>query len=153
MKPDVDEGLQPAVRFEFDARGAARFGRLTHEHRPEEGGAFQYQLAILLDNLVMSAPAAQERNRQSGHHRRGTARILQAKEVEHLVQVLRAGSLPASLNPDPVQEEKVGPTLGELRSPSRATSPSGSRCSSCRSSWSYTIALPGSSRSSHSWSI
>ena len=33
--------------------------------------------------------------------------------MEHLIQVLRAGSLPASLNPTPVQEEKVGPTLGE----------------------------------------
>ncbi len=27
--------------------------------------------------------------------------------------MLRAGSLPASLNPNPLQEEKVGPTLGE----------------------------------------
>src|SRR5262249_30185066 len=35
------------------------------------------------------------------------------KEVEHLIQVLRAGSLPASLDPTPLQEEKVGPTLGE----------------------------------------
>ena len=36
-----------------------------------------------------------------------------AKEVDHLMHVLRAGSLPASLNPTPLQEEKVGPTLGE----------------------------------------
>ena len=112
VKPDVDEGLQPAVRFEFDARGAARFGRLTHEHRPEEGGAFQYQLAILLDNLVMSAPALKNEIRESGIIE-GGPQGFKAKEVEHLVQVLRAGSLPASLNPDPVQEEKVGPTLGE----------------------------------------
>ena len=62
VRPDVDERLQPAVRFEFDARGASRFGRLTHEHRPEEGGSFQYQLAILLDNLVMSAPASRPRS-------------------------------------------------------------------------------------------
>ena len=112
VKPDVDEGLQPAVRFEFDARGASRFGRLTHEHRPEEGGAFQYQLAILLDNLVMSAPALKNEIRDSGIIE-GGPQGFKAKEVEHLVQVLRAGSLPASLNPDPVQEEKVGPTLGE----------------------------------------
>jgi SecD/SecF fusion protein len=112
VKPDVDEGLQPAVRFEFDARGASRFGRLTHEHRPEEGGAFQYQLAILLDNLVRSAPALKNEIRDSGIIE-GGPQGFKAKEVEHLVQVLRAGSLPASLNPEPVQEEKVGPTLGE----------------------------------------
>jgi SecD/SecF fusion protein len=112
VKPDVDEGLQPAVRFEFDARGASRFGRLTHEHRPEEGGNFQYQLAILLDNLVRSAPALKNEIRDSGIIE-GGPQGFKAKEVEHLVQVLRAGSLPASLNPEPVQEEKVGPTLGE----------------------------------------
>ncbi len=112
VKPDVDEGLQPAVRFEFDARGASRFGRLTHEHRPEEGGAFQYQLAILLDNLVRSAPSLKNEIRDSGIIE-GGQQGFKAKEVEHLVQVLRAGSLPASLNPEPVQEEKVGPTLGE----------------------------------------
>ncbi len=112
VRPDVDEGLQPAVRFEFDARGASRFGQLTHEHRPEEGGNFQYQLAILLDNLVMSAPHLKNEIRDSGIIE-GGPQGFKAKEVEHLVQVLRAGSLPASLNPNPVQEEKVGPTLGE----------------------------------------
>ena len=73
VRPDVDDRLQPAVRFEFDSRGATRFGRLTREHQPEEGGAFRYQLAILLDNLVMSAPAINSEIRDSGHHRRGAA--------------------------------------------------------------------------------
>ena len=48
------------------AQGRARFGQLTREHLPEEGGAFQYQLAILLDNLVMSAPAINSEIRDSG---------------------------------------------------------------------------------------
>ena len=112
MRPDVDDRLQPAVRFEFDSRGASRFGRLTREHKPEEGGAFRYQLAILLDNLVMSAPAINSEIRESGIIE-GGPQGFKAKEVEHLIQVLRAGSLPASLNPTPLQEEKVGPTLGE----------------------------------------
>jgi SecD/SecF fusion protein len=111
-KPDVDDRLQPAVRFEFDSRGASRFGKLTREHKPEEGGAFRYQLAILLDKLVMSAPAINSEIRDSGIIE-GGPQGFKAKEVEHLIQVLRAGSLPASLNPNPLQEEKVGPTLGE----------------------------------------
>ena len=73
VQPDVDDRLQPAVRFEFDSRGASRFGRLTREHQPEEGGAFRYQLAILLDNLVMSAPGDQLRDPRLGDHRRGAA--------------------------------------------------------------------------------
>ena len=112
VRPDVDDRLQPAVKFEFDSRGATRFGRLTREHKPEEGGAFRYQLAILLDNLVMSAPAINSEIRDSGIIE-GGPQGFKAKEVEHLIQVLRAGSLPASLNPVPLQEEKVGPTLGE----------------------------------------
>ena len=111
-RPDVDDRLQPAVRFEFDSRGASRFGRLTREHKPEEGGQFRYQLAILLDQLVMSAPAINSEIRESGIIE-GGPQGFKAKEVEHLIQVLRAGSLPASLNPTPLLEEKVGPTLGE----------------------------------------
>jgi SecD/SecF fusion protein len=112
VRPDMDDRLQPAVSFEFNSRGATRFGRLTREHRPEEGGAFQYQLAILLDNKVMSAPSLRNEIRDRGIIE-GGPQGFKAKEVEHLVQVLRAGSLPASLNPLPLQEENVGPTLGE----------------------------------------
>jgi SecD/SecF fusion protein len=113
VRPDLDERLQPAVRFEFDRTGARKFGNLTREHSPEEAGeAFKYQLAILLDNLVMSAPVINSEIRESGIIEGGPQGFKQ-KEVEHLINVLRAGSLPASLNPTPLQEEKVGPTLGE----------------------------------------
>jgi SecD/SecF fusion protein len=111
-RPDLDDRMQPAVRFEFDSRGAYRFGNLTRQHVPEEGGAFKYQLAILLDNLVMSAPVINSEIRDSGIIE-GGPQGFKPKEVEHLINVLRAGSLPASLNPTPLQEEKVGPTLGE----------------------------------------
>jgi SecD/SecF fusion protein len=112
VRPDVDERLQPAVRFEFDRQGARKFGNLTREHLPQEGDAFKYQLAILLDNLVMSAPVINSEIRDSGIIE-GGQQGFKPKEVEHLINVLRAGSLPASLNPVPLQEEKVGPTLGE----------------------------------------
>ena len=112
VRPDYDEKLQPAVRFEFNLPGARRFGTLTREHTPEEGDKFKYQLAILLDNLVMSAPVINSEIRDSGIIE-GGPQGFKPKEVEHLINVLRAGSLPASLNPTPLQEEKVGPTLGE----------------------------------------
>jgi SecD/SecF fusion protein len=112
VRPDYDERLQPAVRFEFDRRGATRFSKLTREHLPEEGDAFKYQLAIILDNLVMSAPVINSEIRDSGIIE-GGPQGFKPKEVEHLINVLRAGSLPATLDPTPLQEEKVGPTLGE----------------------------------------
>jgi SecD/SecF fusion protein len=112
VKPDVDQQFQPAVHFEFSSKGATRFGRLTHEHRPEEGGAFLYRLGILLDNLLVSAPVLKDEIRDSGIIE-GGPQGFKLKEVEHLVQVLRAGHLPASVDPKPLQEETVGPTLGE----------------------------------------
>ena len=93
----------------------ARGSTVRHAHPralPEEGDKFKYQLAILLDNLVMSAPVINSEIRDSGIIE-GGPQGFKAKEVEHLINVLRAGSLPASLNPTPLQEEKVGPTLGE----------------------------------------
>src|SRR5262249_59505084 len=65
-----------------------------------------------LDNLVMSAPVINSEIRDSGIIE-GGPQGFKPKEVEHLINVLRAGSLPASLDPTPLQEEKVGPTLGE----------------------------------------
>lgn len=108
----TDERLQPAVGFQFNRQGARRFGQLTREHLPEEGDAFKYQLAILLDNLVMSAPSINSEIRDSGIIE-GGGQGFKPKEVQHLINILQAGSLPASLNPIPLQEEKVGPTLGE----------------------------------------
>lgn len=108
----VDERMQPAVGFQFNRQGARRFGQLTREHLPEEGDAFKYQLAILLDNLVMSAPSINSEIRDSGIIE-GGGQGFKPKEVQHLVNILQAGSLPASLNPTPLQEETVGPTLGE----------------------------------------
>ncbi len=112
VKPDYDDKLQPAVRFEFDRSGAVRFSRLTREHLPEEGEAFKYRLAIVLDDLVMSAPNINSEIRDSGIIEGGGTGF-KPNEVDRLVTVLNAGSLPAVVDPTPLQEEKVGPTLGE----------------------------------------
>ena len=107
----TDEHLQPAVGFNFDRKGARRFGNLTRTHLPNEDG-FHYQLAILLDKVVMSAPVINSEIRDSGVIE-GGGQGFKAKDVDHLITILRGGSLPASVNPTPLQEEKVGPTLGE----------------------------------------
>jgi SecD/SecF fusion protein len=104
----MDEKAQPAVSFLFKSQGARRFGSLTREHAPEEGGAFRYNLAILLDNMVISAPELRSEIREQG-----IIENMPAGEVDYLIEILRTGSLPASINPVPLQEEKIGPTLGK----------------------------------------
>ncbi len=111
-KETQDERWQPAVGFEFDRRGGIKFGGLTREFKPEEDGAFQYRLAIILDGLVMSAPGIKSEIRDKGIIE-GGPQGFKAEEVSRLVTILRSGSLPATLNPIPVQQETVGPTLGE----------------------------------------
>lgn len=103
-----DERVQPAVGFVFNASGGRKFGEMTRRHLPEENGSFLYHLAILLDNLVMSAPVIKSEIREQG-----IIENMPPKEVDHLISILRAGSLPASLDPIPLLEEKVGPTLGK----------------------------------------
>ena len=103
----TDEHVQPAVRFVFKPIGGRKFGALTREHTPEENGAFMYRLAILLDDLVMSAPVIKSEIREEG-----VIEGIPPKDIEHTIVVLRSGSLPASLDPTPLLEEKVGPTLG-----------------------------------------
>ncbi len=106
-----DEHMQPAVGFMFTNKGARRFGALTREHLPEADD-FHYQLAIVLDGVVRSAPSINSEIRDSGIIE-GGGQGFKVKEVNHLIQILQGGSLPASVNPTPLQEENIGPTLGE----------------------------------------
>ncbi len=106
--PTTDEKIQPAVGFIFKPQGANRFGRLTREFSPgNRGGDFAYHLAILLDDQVMSAPVIrQEISNQ------GIIEGMPLKQRDDLIDILRAGKLPASIDPIPLQQANIGPTLG-----------------------------------------
>ena len=91
---------EPVVSFRFNQKGALRFGRLTQENvgRP---------FAIVLDNLVVSAPVINEPILG------GTGQIsgrFTSQESTDLAIVLRSGALPAKLTT--VEERSVGPSLG-----------------------------------------
>jgi SecD/SecF fusion protein len=107
-----DDHYQPAVGFTLDRQGGRKFRTLTSEHLPEENGNFKFRLAILLDGMVQSAPSINSEIGNSGIIEGGSSGF-STKELNFLISVLRSGSLPASLNPEPLQEENVGPTLGE----------------------------------------
>jgi SecD/SecF fusion protein len=91
---------EPYVSLTFNARGARIFGKITQENQGR-------QLAIILDNIVDSAPVIEEAI--SGGRAQITGRFT-LEEAKDLAIVLRAGALPASVNV--VQNLTVGPSLG-----------------------------------------
>ena len=93
------KGIEPVVGFEFDAIGKSKFGQLTERNIGKP-------LAIILDGTLYSAPVIRDRIPGSG--------IIEGNftqdEVNELIAIMRAGSLPADLELE--METMVGPSLG-----------------------------------------
>jgi SecD/SecF fusion protein len=107
------QDLRPAVHFEFNSIGGNLFGDITQKNVPD-GGVTETtmrhrHLAIILDGLVMSAPTINSRISTQGQ----ISGSFTQKEVENLVNILRAGRLPATLKQQPVSENTMGATLGQ----------------------------------------
>ena len=110
---DRDQNLgRPQVGFTFGIEGADLFGTLTRKNVAEgsglETGKLNRHLAIILDGLVMSAPTINSEIRDRG----SISGSFTQKQVDELVNILRAGRLPATLKPQPVSESTIGATLG-----------------------------------------
>jgi SecD/SecF fusion protein len=92
--------IKPVIGFEFDQIGRAKFGRLTERNIGKP-------LAIILDDVLYSAPVIRDRIPGKG--------IIEGNftqdEVNGLIAVMRAGSLPADLELE--METTVGPSLGK----------------------------------------
>jgi SecD/SecF fusion protein len=102
VSPDVDDEGRRCVKFRFDARGGNLFGKLTGRNVPDEAG-FKHKLGIILNGQLYSAPEL-----LSAIHGEGQITgSFTDKDVKFLVDVLNAGSLPATL--EPVSEYRVGP--------------------------------------------
>ncbi|MEA1995709.1 MAG: protein translocase subunit SecD [Campylobacterota bacterium] len=92
---------QPHVTFDLNSEGAGIFAQFTGSHVGKK-------LAIVLDNIIYSAPVIQERI--GG----GTGQItgsFTTKEAHDLAIVLRSGSLPAPVNV--LENITIGPSLGK----------------------------------------
>src|SRR5207247_1205540 len=104
--PIVDQG-QRKVGFRFNAQGAKFFGDLS-------GNNIGKQLAIILDDKMISAPTLHSRINGQGEISGNTAEGgFSVKEQSYLISMLDAGSLPAQLAQDPISERTVGPQLGQ----------------------------------------
>jgi SecD/SecF fusion protein len=99
-----DQVGRVAVSMQMDGRGAKIWEDMTGKASSQGS-----QIAIVLDNIVYSAPGV-----SSGAITGGRSEItgeFSLEEAQDLANVLRAGKLPASANI--VQSEIVGPSLGQ----------------------------------------
>lgn len=108
VSPSFDESLQPCVNFAFNSRGAARFGLLTGQNLPDPANRLESRLGILLDDVLQSAPVIRSAISSNGQI---TGNFKQS-DINFLVEVLNAGSLPAALQSEPISEQKISPQLG-----------------------------------------
>ena len=101
-----DQYGKPEVNFRFSVEGRRRFAQLSEK----AVGGF---LAIVLDDVVKSAPSVNEKiDSASARITLGSGGDFQSTfdEAKLIATALRAGALPAALQQ--LEERTVGPTLG-----------------------------------------
>ena len=105
-RQDLDEFARPAVSMQMNALGTRVWGKMTREASSKNPRG---RIAIVLDNLVYSAPFVNGEIPNGSSQISGNFTIDEAKD---LANILKAGSLPAPTRI--VEEAIVGPTLGEI---------------------------------------
>ena len=103
-RQSFSQSNKPSVSMQMNAKGAKIWEEITG--RANQQGS---QIAIVLDDIVYSAPTA-----SNGAISGGNTEIsgnFTVKEAEDLANVLRAGKLPARA--EIVQADQVGPSLGQ----------------------------------------
>ncbi|GAA4312750.1 protein translocase subunit SecDF [Compostibacter hankyongensis] len=100
-RQDIDPNGRPEISMTMDNTGAKVWARMTGEnvHKP---------IAIVLDNVVYSAPAPSEEISGGRSSITGSFTI---EEAQDLANILKTGKLPAPAHI--VQEQIIGPTLGQ----------------------------------------
>ena len=112
------QSLSPCVNFAFNASGASLFTELTGKNLPDPANGLTSSLGIILDGELLSAPAIRSTISSNGQ----ITGSFRQRDVDEIVEVLNAGSLPTALYSDPVSEQRISPQLGAdtIRSGARA---------------------------------
>ena len=115
-----DDKGSPGVSFHFDSDGERKFLKLTSDNQPDKAQPDQLRryLAILMNDVVHSAPSINAVIGASGiisfGKRQGPDGIRQLnRDIDELIAVLDAGSLPTTLKKEPASELQIGATLGD----------------------------------------
>ena len=101
-----DEQNRPIVQFRFGRAGEKKFRELTRKN-------IKRRMAIILDDVVKSAPVIQSEIGARGQISLGSmrSRAELQQEAKDLSSILKAGSLPAPMSLE--FEQQVGPKLGQ----------------------------------------
>ncbi len=101
--------VNPCVFFDMTVTGARKMGGLTTNNLPDTTAGHYSLLGIVMDGELVSAPRINETITSNG--------IIEGQftkeEVDLLVNVLRAGRLPAVLRADPISQNEISPLLGD----------------------------------------
>ncbi|MCA9272444.1 MAG: protein translocase subunit SecD [Phycisphaerales bacterium] len=97
-----DDSGRPAVGFRMDANGAVLLGNLTEAN-------LNKPMAVLLDNKVYTWPNLIAKITSNGI----ITGIDSADERESIIRTLNAGTLTATLSPQPISQSILGPELGQ----------------------------------------
>lgn len=99
---------EPIVGFRLAGDGAYKMLSLTTAIMPD--GSFKRRMAIIMDKRVLSAPQVNSPISSAG--------LIEGRftvpEIDFLVNILRSGRLPATLESIPASETRVGAALGEI---------------------------------------
>ena len=98
---DYDERGRVAIKMNMDATGTRIWAKMTRENAGKP-------IAIVMDNIVYSAPFVNGEIPNGSSQITGSFSLLEAQDLS---QILKSGKLPAPAKI--VQEQVVGPTLGQ----------------------------------------
>lgn len=109
-RQDFDQNNRPIVNMNMNSFGAGEWARITREAAgvPNDDGADNRSVAVVLDNYVYSAPVV------NGEIPNGNTQIMGSfdiKKAKDLANILKAGKLPAPARI--IQADIVGPSLGQ----------------------------------------
>ncbi|HVI44365.1 MAG TPA: protein translocase subunit SecDF [Chitinophaga sp.] len=108
-RQDMDQNNQPEISMTMDNIGAHEWKKLTGElapANPKDPATLNF-VAVVLDNIVYSAPSIQGEIAGGRSSITGSFTI---EEANDLANILKSGKMPAPAQI--VQEQIVGPTLG-----------------------------------------
>lgn len=103
---DFDLNHNPMVRMEMNSQGARQWRKITAQASSDPNN--KQAIAIVLDNVVYSAPTVQDEIANGSSSITGNFQI---EDTQDLANILKAGRLPAPAKI--VEEAIVGPTLGQ----------------------------------------
>lgn len=105
---DFDQNGRPTVSMEMNSEGAREWRRITAAAAPKSQNERGQSIAIVLDNVVYSAPNV---NSEIPNGRSEISGNFTIEDTKDLANVLNAGRLPTTAKI--VEDAVVGPTLGQ----------------------------------------